>query len=717
MAWENTTADNLGITATHVRRIKSGAEYEKYFEPATGETITVNENATVHDTLAFVGELVKKTLNDTKKIAQVLKRPTLEATCKSVFDFFYQHYQYKLDDYGFEQVRRPSRAWADRKTGIDCDCFTASVSSILTNLGIAHHLKIIAINGRENFQHIYVVVEKRQGLDINSRANYWVIDPVLNSFDEEAPKITKTKHLIMEGIPLQQLNGIDTMQQLGNEFEGVDTELNGLDEQGVGRVFHQRLHAHIRNTRCHCQQKPHLYRSMYNQPVLLKQLQKLEGALASGSEAHLDGVLEELSNSEKDAVLPHLHGVYDEIHAHDDHLYGHQFGAIDEKMLDTVMGLGRRSKKKGGFFKKMKRGFFTKIKNARKAFKSGKWKGKLKGAFKKIGRFLKKTNPLAMAIRGGFLMAMRTNFLHMGEKVYWGFQTKEYALKRGIKPDYYDACLKVKTRLINAYVNKLGGNESAIKKAVMNGRAAKKIAKLLKAKGMSGTTEALFGMDGLGSAIAAGASITAAMAALAPILKMISGLFKGKKSGLEKTETGGEAPAPGDNPNPSDTSETSNPSNTTITNDGSIESADKANGEAPSSEDTDGEKKKGGDKSRNDANRSDVTTDTNGSDATEPTTGERIKQPNEPVVDENGNPKPASKTGLIVGLLGIAGLAAIALMGKKGKPKTKVDGLGNFSEKRESKALKALAIKAGVKMPHGYQVKKRKVQKVKTIKI
>ena len=714
------TADNLGITATHIRRIKSGAEYDKYFPKATGATDIINENASVHDTLDFVKVLVLKTLNDTKQIAQILKRPTLEATCKSVFNFFYQHYQYKLDDYGVEQVRRPARAWADRKTGIDCDCFSASVSSVLTNLGIEHNLKIIAINGKEHYQHIYVVVPKTQGININSRANYWVIDPVLNSFDEEAPKITKTKHLKMEGIQLQQLNGVnDEVAGLGNEFEGVE-ELNGLNEEAVGRVFHRRLHAHVRKTMHHCECNPKRYAQMYNQPKLLSQLRKLDGALSLGNEAHLDGVLEELSNTEHEAVLPHLQGVYDAIHGHDDYLYGQMYGALDDHMIDTVSGLGRkgRSAKKMKSAKKGKRGFFTKIKNARKLFKSGKWKGKFKGAFKKVGRFLKKTNPLFVAVRGGFLMAMRTNFLKMGEKVYWGFQTKEYAIAKGIKPDYYDACLKVKTRLVNTYVNKLGGNESAIKKAVMNGRAAKKIAKLLKAKGVSGTSEALFGLGGLGSAVAAAGSITAAMAVLAPIIKMVKGLFKGKKSGLEKNENGTESAPSSDNP--SDTSEQSNPSNSTITNDGSIENADKANNEEPSNDDGEKKKQNSGVSNGSDGSEGDGS-DSEGATAK---TANKTKTPgaetDQVVLDENGNPAPvkSNSTALIVGGVGLLALVGLAFAGKKkSTPKDELNGLGNFSKKRESKALKAKLTKQGIKMPHGYQVEKRKHKTVKTIKI
>lgn len=736
MAWESLYTDksislaHLGITATHERRIKSGNEYEKYFDAPTGENKRIQDDATVYDTLEFVGVLVNQTLNDTRKIAQVLKRSTIEATCKSIFDFFYQHYQYKLDEFGIEQVRRPSRAWADRKTGIDCDCFSASVSSVLTNLGIAHSLKIIAIKGRENFQHIYVVVPKQNGLDINSRANYWVIDPVLNSFDEEAPQITKTKYLKMNGIPLEQLNGIDDVAGLGNEFEGVEDQLNGLSDESVGRVFHKKLHQHVKNTRCHCQNNPQKYAHLYKPDVLVKQLQKLEGALSGGNEAYLDGVLEELSNKEHEAVHGHLQGVYDAMHGHDDYLYGQMYGDLDDKMLGAVLGLGRkgRSSKKMNNAKHGKRGFFTKIKNARKGFKKGKFKGKIKGAFKKVVRLIKKTNPLAMAVRGGFLMAMRTNFLKMAEKIYWGFQTKEFAMSKGIKSDYYDACVTSKNKMLKVFVDRLGGNESAIKKAVMNGRAAKKVAKLLKAKGMSGTTEELFGLGGLGSAAAAGASITAAMAVLAPIIKMMKGLFKGKKSGLEKNENGTESESGSDNASDamSETeSEARNPSNTTIDNDGSVESADKANDEPPS-DDEDGLKKKVGTSGNTGGGGSGGDTkDSSDPGAKDETTNAKEKD-QDTTADENGTAKPASKSngGLILGVGAVALIALGLMASSKKKDKTGEpalngvdDGLQGFSSKRESKALREKLAKQDILMPHGYEVKKRKRKKFKTIKI
>ena len=606
MAWESLNTQSLahlGITATHVRKIKSGAEYEKYFEPATGTTEVINEDATVHDTLDFVAVLVQKTINDTKKIAQVLKRATLNDTCEAIFDFFYNNYQYKLDEYGIEQVRRPNRSWADRRTGIDCDCFTASVSSVLTNLGIEHYLKIIAINGKEHFQHIYVVVPKRQGLDINNRANYWVIDPVLNHYNEEAPKITKTKHLKIMGIPLHQLNGLDAVEQLennygglGNEFEGIEEELSGLsgDEETVGRVFKNRLRAHITNTRRKIQNDPKLVTQIYRPDVLVKQLTKLEGALAGNDEAHLDAVLEHLSATEHEAVRPELMGVYDAMHGHDDYLYGALYGAIDDNMLEAVMGLGRkgRSAKKAAKANTGKKGFFTKIKNVKKVLKSDKFKGKLKSAIKKVGRFIKKTNPLLLAARGGFIMAMRTNFAKIAEKAYWGYQTREFARSKGITDAYYDACVKVKNKVVETFVKKLGGDEGTIRKPIMNGRAAKKISKALKKKGMSGSTGELFGLgdvNGLGVATAAASAttITAAMAFLTPIIKMITG-FKKKGGGMEKDENGN----PAEQTNEDGATEMSytqaearNPSqgkrSSTIDNDGSIEQADTVNNEDP----------------------------------------------------------------------------------------------------------------------------------------
>jgi len=721
MAWESLHTEkeislgHLGITATHVRRIKPGREYEQYFTPASGTTEVIKEDATVHDTLAFVKELVGKTLNDTAKIAPVLKRATLPATCKAIFDFFYQHYQYKLDEFGIEQVRRPSRAWSDRKTGIDCDCFSASVSSVLENLGIVHYLKIIAINGRDNFQHIYVVVPKNIDLDINQRGNYWVIDPVLNHFDEEAPRITKTKHLKMNGIPLHQLNGVDdateTYGGLGNEFEGVEEELNGLDDEAVGRAFMNRLSAHVRNTRRKIEADPRAVETLYKPQVLVSQLRTLEGALG-GTDEQLYATLEHLSNVEDQAIQPAFASSYDELHGHDDELYGAYFGNIDDRMLDGVEGLGKkggnratkRATKKATKKPATKKGFFTKVKNAVKNVKanakSGKLKGKLKTAIKKVGRVLKKTNPLAMAARGGFIMAMRTNFGKMAEKAWWGYQTWEYAKSKGITEEYYKACVDLLNKIKRIYIDKLGGNESAIKKPIMNGRAAKKIAKAAKKKGMSGLS-ALYGLDGLGvvTAAASATTITAAMAFITPILAWIKKAFKGKKGGV-MNENGTESDAPSENAAEemdNTSSEASSPSDTTIDNDNSIEQADAANNEPPS--DDDGQKKNRRELTPEEKAQSDHIKAEYGFDAAQKFEHDVTMPDEESEADTEikagqgrGDDSKSGGIGTIVLVGSIATVAAIALAKKAKNKATAASTDGLTGAKKQSKKVKPVKL-------------------------
>src|SRR5574343_357488 len=127
---------SLGVTASHIRKIKPGTQYDRYFPATIGTNPLLTNGADVFQTVDYIEKLVKQTLDQTKKIAPVLKGASLMDTCKKIFDFCYGHIQYKLDKPGEEQLRTPARAWKDRRTGIDCDCFSIFVSSILHKLGI-----------------------------------------------------------------------------------------------------------------------------------------------------------------------------------------------------------------------------------------------------------------------------------------------------------------------------------------------------------------------------------------------------------------------------------------------------------------------------------------------------------------------------------------------------------------------------------------------------
>ncbi|MBL4862192.1 MAG: hypothetical protein JKY09_04135 [Crocinitomicaceae bacterium] len=116
----------------------------------------------------------------------------------------FSHFQYTRVEERKEQVRRPARSWKDRKDGIDCDCFTVLIGSILTNLGIPFKMRMTRYQAAD-FEHIYPVAETPNGEEI-------IIDCVVHRFNYEVPYTQKKD----EKMELQYLNGVK--QERFNEF-------------------------------------------------------------------------------------------------------------------------------------------------------------------------------------------------------------------------------------------------------------------------------------------------------------------------------------------------------------------------------------------------------------------------------------------------------------------------------------------------------------------
>lgn len=198
------------MEAQKKRNIRSGEEYSHLFPKAENSFSTIRKNANVTHTVAFIPKVVQETLDHTKKIAQLLKGQTTYETCSSIWHFVYQHIAYQKDQEGYEQIRSPARAWHDRKRGVDCDCYSVFISSILTNCKIPHILRITKYH-RDYFQHIYPVVVLN-GKEIP-------IDCVTDQFNYEVPYSEKKDY----PMDLQYLNGFDDYQigQLGKVKKGA----------------------------------------------------------------------------------------------------------------------------------------------------------------------------------------------------------------------------------------------------------------------------------------------------------------------------------------------------------------------------------------------------------------------------------------------------------------------------------------------------------------
>jgi hypothetical protein len=184
------------MEAQRKRNISSGEEYSHLFPKAENSYSTIRKNANVTDTVAFIPKVVNDTLNHTKKLSQILKANTTYEACSNIWHFVYRHIAYKKDQEGYEQVRSPARTWHDRMKGVDCDCYSVFISSILSNLRIPHILRITKYH-RDYFQHIYPVVVSA-GKEIP-------IDCVTDKFSYEVPYSEKKDY----PMDLQYLSGFD----------------------------------------------------------------------------------------------------------------------------------------------------------------------------------------------------------------------------------------------------------------------------------------------------------------------------------------------------------------------------------------------------------------------------------------------------------------------------------------------------------------------------
>jgi len=216
------------MQALKKRHITPGHAFDKLFPKSIKQdkVIRPEGKARLHHTINLINQVVRDTKGDTALLAKTLKGKTLEDTCENIWNFVYHHIQYARDKAGVEQVRRPSRTWADRKKGVDCDCYTVFISSILSNLNIPHKVRITKYGGKSHFQHIYPIVP--------SKAGYLTLDCVTDRFNYEVPYSEAKDFDITDRRPVGEINGI-------REVSGVDSADLLIDGLGIYNLKQPRL--------------------------------------------------------------------------------------------------------------------------------------------------------------------------------------------------------------------------------------------------------------------------------------------------------------------------------------------------------------------------------------------------------------------------------------------------------------------------------------------
>lgn len=184
-----------------------------------------------------------------KKVAEKIKKRSLKKCAQSVFDFIYNHFQYKADD-ELQKLRSPSCSWHERYKGIDCKSYSILASCILHEMGINHYIRKIIQPGspemstdeRKNFErsfsHVYVIVPIDQENNTLSQG-YYVVDGTVRNNEE--PIFLKSKDEFMQGLPHVMMNkpnrkyknGLGDPITYGGIKDGITNEINKIDVKAI----------------------------------------------------------------------------------------------------------------------------------------------------------------------------------------------------------------------------------------------------------------------------------------------------------------------------------------------------------------------------------------------------------------------------------------------------------------------------------------------------
>lgn len=121
------------------------------------EDAIVKDNVEPEETAEVILELARSHRWETRKLAEWLRRETVDESIQNLWDFVARHIKYVKDDVRNEQVRVPLRTLHDQKG--DCDCYSTLVASVFENWGLDYVVRIVEYENRGYFQHVYVVAQ------------------------------------------------------------------------------------------------------------------------------------------------------------------------------------------------------------------------------------------------------------------------------------------------------------------------------------------------------------------------------------------------------------------------------------------------------------------------------------------------------------------------------------------------------------------------------
>jgi hypothetical protein len=459
------------MQATAKRYIKSGVEFNHLIPKPDGERPVIHPDGDVEETVGLMITIIDKYKGDTAKLAKVLQDRSLIGTCRNIWNFIYQHIQYTPDTVGIEELRRPARAWADRRTGVDCDCYSIFAGSILANLNIPFKLRITKYYNRPKFQHVYVVVPF-QNTEI-------IIDPVTDSFNYEKPYtgVKDTKYNpMLNGIPIQLLNGLEgeadvlevTRLVTGEDLKGVVSGLGTLEDQQAD------IKKYLERTVNVLQSSPDTFKKVGGGEYV----ELLKRAIAAWDTDSREAVLDKLEVVEnsliaKGIVLPGMEGIDEE---NDPYVMVSGLGNLNPNLYvyrpSGINGELGKLFKKGGFISRIKDLNKKVIDIHKKVIKKGiDVNKKILEKTKEITvNLLTKWNPVMIMVRLGFIFPIRINLFKWADKLKYGLLTPEQAKTMDLDDDQYQKAVDLYKNVEHLWTKVLFGKAHVLRGGVLRGK-------------------------------------------------------------------------------------------------------------------------------------------------------------------------------------------------------------------------------------------------------
>lgn len=172
----------------------------KLIKPAVFVSALKYPDGNTEDIITEIVNTDKISQGDTAAFAPYMRGVNTFETLSKIWHFVKKNIKYKLDEFGYQYVKTPSRTWSDKYA--DCKSYSIFIASLLKNLQIPFYYRFVSFYQNGEYTHVYIVVPLNGKLVI--------MDDVMPAFNTEKPFAKKYD---IDMTKIYQLSGIGLAPQ------------------------------------------------------------------------------------------------------------------------------------------------------------------------------------------------------------------------------------------------------------------------------------------------------------------------------------------------------------------------------------------------------------------------------------------------------------------------------------------------------------------------